>query len=147
MLSPIREQQMTASRATEQHLIPLTKDRQDITGYNIYPSFPATGPIYTGFEALASWIIQQSANVVIDGYSGVFWEAFIGKLQEQLVLQNIAANYIAVADALQPNSAIADLIASSIGGDDPLFGKRFTGELRDFFQQINCNNYNLFRGN
>ncbi|MEC5146984.1 class I mannose-6-phosphate isomerase [Chitinophaga sp. 212800010-3] len=133
MLSPIREQQMTASRATEQHLIPLTKDRQDITGYNIYPSFPATGPIYTGFEALASWIIQQSANVVIDGYSGVFWEAFIGKLQEQLVLQNIAANYIAVADALQPNSAIADLIASSIGGDDPLFGKRFTGELRDFF--------------
>lgn len=133
MLSPIQEQQMTASRATEQHLIPMTKDNQDTTGYNIYPSFPATGPVYTGFDKLASWILLQSSDIVIDGYGGVLWETFIEKLQAQLTLQNIIANYMPVADALLPSSAIADLIGSAIGSDDPLFGKRFTGELRDFF--------------
>ncbi|RFS21452.1 hypothetical protein DVR12_16135 [Chitinophaga silvatica] len=120
---------MTASRATEQFLIPLTKDTKNTTGYDIYPSFSATGTIFTGFESLAKWITQQSSNLIIDGYGGVLWETFIQNLQSQLT----TANYISVADALLPASEINHLISSSIGNDDPLFGKRFTGEFRDFF--------------
>ncbi|MBO9727955.1 MAG: class I mannose-6-phosphate isomerase [Chitinophaga sp.] len=132
MLSSTQAQQMTASRATAQYLIPLTKDKQH-TGYDIYPSFPATGPIYTGFDTLAHQIAQQSSNIVLDGYGGVLWESFIEKLQAALAVLNIDTHFVAITDALLPSSDINSLIASSIGGEDPLFGKRFTGTLSDFF--------------
>ena len=120
-------------RRTSQDLLPPTRPPAAGGRYDLYPGFPIeAGSITQGFAALAAQI-ADSATVIIDGYGGVFWEPFREALDTALRAQGITAQWSSVDDALKPPAEIETLIEPFLGGDDPLFGTRLTGTLRDFF--------------
>ena len=116
-------------RDSPQPLLPKRKPTPPAGEPDIYPSHRiASGAIQSGYAALAA-IIARRPVVLIDGYCGVFWS----ELREGLEAAGVRANWIATADFLKSEPAIERMLAPFLGGDDPLFGKRFTGELADFF--------------
>ncbi|GGB18039.1 class I mannose-6-phosphate isomerase [Mucilaginibacter rubeus] len=120
-------------RNTKQFLLPDLKKAAKRQEYDIYPTFDIAGPIYTGYKTLANWIIACNHDIVIDGYSGVYWDVLICNLNDEFAASNIQANWINVNKALKPESIIHEITANYDGGDDPLFGKLYDGELSDFF--------------
>ena len=122
-------------RKTSQHLLPLKHTPTPEGVYDIYPSFPiGSGLIKHGFDALASQL-SEATHVIIDGYVGVFWEDFRERLDRALKKQGVEANWVAVDQALRPQQEIQALVEPFLGGDDPLFGTKFTGTLLDFFDR------------
>jgi mannose-6-phosphate isomerase class I len=120
-------------RKTTQHLLPATRPEPPAGQYNIYPAFPiGSAQIDLGYSALAERLAAHR-QVVIDGYPGVLWENFRRHLDEALSRRGIRTAWAAAASALRPLPEIEFLVAPFLGGDDPLFGTRFTGALRDFF--------------
>ena len=120
-------------RNTKQFLLPDLKKAAKRQEYDIYPTFDIAGPIYTGYKTLANWIIACNHDIVIDGYSGVYWDVLISCLNDEFAASDIQANWINVNKALKPESNIHEITANYDGGDDPLFGKLYDGELSDFF--------------
>ena len=107
--------------------------------YDIFPGFPVqTGDISIGYTALARQIAAQVAvgcrQFVIDGYGGVFWEVFREALAQALATLGLRAVWTEAQTALKPAADVDRLIAPFLGGNDPLFGTRFTGTLADFFE-------------
>jgi mannose-6-phosphate isomerase class I len=99
----------------------------------LYPARPiADDAIETGYAALAKQLASYR-TLTIDGYVGVLWENFRAKLGEALAANEQSAHWIDVGAALKPEGEVNALIGPFLGGDDPLFGTCFTGELRDFF--------------
>jgi mannose-6-phosphate isomerase class I len=120
-------------RKTAQYLLPATRPQTPPGQYDLYPAFDiGPGKIHVGFEALAERLAGAS-EVVIDGHPGVLWENFRQRLDEALQRRGVRARWRAVAEALKPAAEIEALVAPFLGGDDPLFGRRFTGTLADFF--------------
>ena len=101
--------------------------------YDLYPSFDVgAGKIVTGFEALAD-LFTHSTRVVLDGYGGVFWDELRTGLEAVFQARGIRSAWVDVDDALLPADQLEALVAPFLGGDDPIFGTRFTGALADFF--------------
>lgn len=120
-------------RTTSQHLLPSTVVATDAGKYDIYPTFPAgVGKIQVGYDALGA-LIAQHQTVVIDGYGGVFWDNFRSHLEATLSQQGSHRNWVDVQSVMKSPQEIDDMLTPFLGGDDPLFGTRFTGQLRDFF--------------
>jgi mannose-6-phosphate isomerase class I len=103
--------------------------------YDIYPSFPlGPGLISLGFDPLAGRIIASGkTTVIVDGYTGVLWDWFIGSLGEALARKGVRASFQPAAEWLKGETEIATLIGPFLGGDDPLFGRRCTLPLGAFF--------------
>ncbi|MBX9724126.1 MAG: class I mannose-6-phosphate isomerase [Candidatus Obscuribacterales bacterium] len=120
-------------RKTTQELAPAEVCPLPPGDYNIFGSFPlGPGQISVGFTALAQ-ILSVRGQVVIDGYGGVFWSNFRAQLEIALNRIGVRASFVEVNHRFKSESQINELIAPFIGGDDPLFGKRFDGNLEDFF--------------
>lgn len=124
-------------RKTTQHLMPARVEEtgQDaVSGqYNIYPALRlGEGQIEGGFAALAQRL-AGAGQVMIDGYPGVVWADFRERLDAALHARGMCAHWIDCAAAMKPSAVIDALIAPYLGGDDPIFGFRFAGELADFF--------------
>ena len=103
--------------------------------YDIYPTFPS-GNISVGFDPIAQTIataMQEHSRIVIDGYVGVLWENFQQNLGAALEQQGITPNWVNIQKALKPEETINTLVEPFLGGDDPIFGTRFIGDLADFF--------------
>ncbi len=101
--------------------------------YDLYPAFPVeSGAIEVGYDALARRLTGQHA-VTLDGYCGVLWANFRAQLDEALSRRGLRAAWIDITTALRSRADIEALVTPFLGGDDPLFGVRFTGPLRDFF--------------
>ena len=99
----------------------------------LYPGFPVgPGKIALGYDALAEQL-AGAGQVVIDGYPGVLWENFRARLAEVLNWRGVRTAWHAIAEAMRPAEQIDALIAPFLGGDDPLWGRKFTGTLADFF--------------
>ncbi|WP_431198849.1 hypothetical protein ACQ86K_22735 [Mucilaginibacter sp. P19] len=120
-------------RNTKQFLLPDLKKAAKRQEYDIYPTFDIAGPIYTGYKTLANWIVTCNHDIVIDGYSGVYWDVLICCLNDEFAALGIQANWINVNKTLKPESIIHEITANYDGGDDPLFGKLYNGQLSDFF--------------
>src|SRR5258708_25277820 len=118
-------------RKTSQEL--MRAHHQPVTDhYDLYPAFHlSSDQIHLGFNALAEGI-REYKTVVIDGYGGVLWETFRSHL-DSLLRTKRTVHWIDVNTALHSESAINELAAPYLGGDDPIFGTRFNGTLRDFF--------------
>ena len=121
-----------AFRKTTQLLAPAFRN-PPTRGYNIYPAYPlSTGCIQSGFSALAATLAPHQ-RIVIDGTSGTLWQGFRERLTRALNEIGVTAEWIDVAETLRPESEIDRMLAPSLGGDDPLFGKRSTLSILDFF--------------
>jgi mannose-6-phosphate isomerase class I len=127
-------------RKTTQHLMPAhisAIERERVAGqYNIYPTHDlGSGQIETGFDALAQQL-AGARQVMIDGFPGVLWTDFCERLDAALTALGVRTHWIDVAAAMKSNVEIDALIAPFLGGDDPIFGVRFSGELADFFSAM-----------
>jgi hypothetical protein len=120
-------------RKSTQDLLPRRHTPTSPGQYDIYPGFPiGSHKIYNGFDKLAQKLAGQQ-RILIDGYGGVLWSDFRDRLDAALKSLGIAAQWIAITDAMRPPVDMNKMIAPFLGGDDPIFGTRFTGHLRDFF--------------
>ena len=120
-------------RKTTQDLAPATHQPTPAGQYDLYPGFPlGSGKIQLGYASLAAAFTGQR-QVIIDGYGGVLWENLRPALDAALQAAGAQATWVNVADALRPEAQINQLVESFLGGDDPIFGTRFTGHLGDFF--------------
>ncbi len=123
----------TPWRKTTQELLPTRHVATPAGQYDLYPGFPLeSGKIELGYDALAQRLAGES-RVIIDGYGGVFWDVLRARLDRALAQQGVQARWLDVAQALRSPAAIEAMVAPFLGGDDPIFGTRFTGKLADFF--------------
>lgn len=120
-------------RKSTQELAPAVRPPTPAGQYDIYPAFPLpAGQIHLGFERLAEHLSGYS-QVILDGFGGVLWEDFRHRLQAAFSHIGVEAHWVDVAQALKSPAEIERLCAPFLGGEDPLFGRRFPGELREFF--------------
>jgi mannose-6-phosphate isomerase class I len=121
-------------RKTTQHLM-TAKASAKPNHYDLYPSSTLNpGAIQLGFDALVR-SVKGYSRLIIDGYAGVLWEDFRERFDAALKKHDITANWINVNTALKSEREIEALAQPFLGGDDPIFGTRFTGELADFFDR------------
>ena len=124
---------MSKYRETAQPLLPKIHKPTPPGEYDMYPVYSLSKEkIEHGFLHLASHLIGHS-QIVIDGYVGVLWENFRDQLDQALQNRSVRARWVSVAKALRPAEEIETLVEPFLGGDDPIFGKLFTGTLADFF--------------
>ena len=116
-------------RKSPQSLLPKTKPDIPDNVPNIYPSYPiTTGEIHSGYKDLANTLSGQSL-ILIDGYSGILWDRFRDGLTEA----GLDATWLYTHDLMKSEDAINTMVEPFLGGDDPIFGTRYTGTLQDFF--------------
>jgi mannose-6-phosphate isomerase class I len=120
-------------RKTQQCLLPEVKPLTQKGRYDIYPVFRlGSEKILSGFESLAR-VISHEKIVIIEGYTGAFYEDFEKRLNEYLQVLNLKISWIHSTRYLKDPEIINKLISPFTGGDDPLFGKRTNLMLEDFF--------------
>jgi len=120
-------------RKTTQHLMPSDAKPTAAGEYDIYPAHEiGDGKIESGYAAFAKKIANQK-SVIIDGYVGVFWDQFRKALHQELQSLGKKVSWTNIEDALLPEKEIEKIVEPWLGGDDPIFGKRFPGTLSDFF--------------
>ena len=123
-------------RKTDQKLLPVIKQAVSAGQYDIYPSFKLRDDrIYEGFESLTDVVASQK-TVIIDGYTGVFFDQFRDKLDECIKNRGIKTFWKNTSDFLKSPEAIEAMISPFTGGDDPLFGKRTDLIINDFEEFI-----------
>jgi mannose-6-phosphate isomerase class I len=121
-------------RKTSQKLAPATHIPTPKGQYDLYPGFPlGSGKIELGYPALAEALSGHN-QVIIDGYGGVFWDNLHQHLDAALRERGLKARWLHVDQAQRPVEQIEQLVAPFLGGDDPIFGHRFRGQLSDFFE-------------
>lgn len=125
---------MNAERKTSQKLPPEQWAPPPAGRYDIFPAFDI-GPdrVFTGFASLAERI-AAAGTVVIDGYIGVLWERFRADLDNALRARGVNATWVWAGTAMRDAEEIERMVEPFLGGDDPLWGTRFTGRLADFFE-------------
>ena len=120
-------------RLTQQYLMPIKFDRnKNKETYDIYPSFEIEkGSIDHGFHSLAKKISIHK-RICIEGYIGVDWSNFMPNLL--CALEDIGTKSIAysTSSAIKKSNEIDQMIGPFLGGNDPVFGRLFPGELSDF---------------
>src|SRR5690625_1620864 len=124
-----QKEKKKSRRRTPQHFLPAVRKKTSVDKeYDIYPAFKLDeGQITAGYEELATWITQHE-KVVIDGYGGVLWDNFIHRLNKNLKGQGYKVNWHCVDAAWKKEDKIEQMVAPCLGGDDPIFGHKFTGE-------------------
>ncbi|MBT3382891.1 MAG: class I mannose-6-phosphate isomerase [Prolixibacteraceae bacterium] len=121
-------------RKTSQYLMPAKKQGENIGKYGLFPTHSVgEDKIFAGFESLASEI-QNHKTIIIDGFLGVFYKNIKEQLQNNFEKRGLKINWIDISEALIPEPEIDKLVASFLGGGDPIFGTRTTLDLIDFFQ-------------
>lgn len=124
---------MEIKRSTTQLPMPYQKTGNLPEAYDIYPSFHLeNGHISIDIDLLAKCISGQK-TVIIDGYIGVFFEAFRERLTKALTGLEIQSRWFNIEDALKPEDEIKGLIAPFLGQEDSIFGTRATIALKDYF--------------
>ncbi|MBI1294365.1 hypothetical protein GC175_05335 [bacterium] len=120
-------------RKTTQDLAPSVHTATETGAYDLYPGFSVgDGKIHAGFQSLAERLCSEQV-VVVDGFIGVFWEQFRAEFDSALKAVGVSPDWVNVADAMMSPTSIEEMITPFLGGDDPIFGTRYTGTLRDFF--------------
>lgn len=126
------EKTIQSKRKTSQPLLPVNAVVKTDGTYNVFPSLKTNAEIFVGFKSLANAIAKQK-TVVIDGFGGVLWENFKNHLNAALTEKNLKVLWYDIESCLKSSSEIEDMIKPNLNGDDPVFGKRYLGELADFF--------------
>ncbi|MDR6844667.1 ROK family protein [Flavobacterium granuli] len=126
------EKEIQSKRKTTQPLLPVNAVVKTNAEYNVFPSFHTNSEIFVGFKSLANAIVKQK-TVVIDGFGGVLWENFKNHLNSALTEKKVNVLWYDIDSCLKSSEEIDVMIKPNLNGDDPVFGKRYLGELSDFF--------------
>ena len=120
-------------RKTEQKLLPLRHSATPPGIYDLYPGYEIDpAKIEVGFEVLAEKM-RGKGRVILDGHSGVLWEHTRAQLSEIFASQGLRVTWHATMDQLLPEREIDAIIEPFLAGGDPLFGRRCSRRLDDFF--------------
>jgi len=124
-------------RKTTQHLAPARRKKLPPGSYDIYPAFPlASHTIGIGYDALATRIAATGARTItLDGFCGVIWPNVIHHLHASLNKLGVSTSFLSVDQALRPVEQTDAMLRPFLGGNDPLFGKRYPGTMSDFFDR------------
>ncbi|MBS2213288.1 class I mannose-6-phosphate isomerase [Carboxylicivirga mesophila] len=134
---------MSKIRETKQFLLPLQKADVTKGNYDLYPTARLDkGAIQSGSNALAECMANEKV-IIIDGYVGVFFKEIVKELEEALHQKGKVVNSISMHEVLKPADEIDAMIAPFLGGDDPIFGKRTSLQLKDFYQEEKLTNMPL----
>jgi len=120
------------ARRTTQRLLPAERPHSEPDAYDPYPTHFLLGPAYRGIEALARQL-PTSGRVLIDGTPGTEWDTLAHLLDHELRALGTSAQMRDARRALLPQSVLDARFAANLGGQDPLFGRRFEGDLEAFF--------------
>lgn len=121
-------------RLTSQYLAPFRHKPVPKGSYDIFPSYHiGSNKIEHGYDALARRLIYEK-TVILDGYIGVIWEDVKEHLDKTFNLWGIRAGWQPIEAAWKSEEKVNRLIEPYLGGEDPIFGFRFPGELVDFFE-------------
>lgn len=106
--------------------------------YDIAPAFPLpSGKIAGGYGALAELIaaaVQRGARrIALDGYGGTLWHELMHRLEHALARLDCSVCCYDTASCYLPETILLERIGPSLGGNDPLFGRLYEGDLADFF--------------
>lgn len=126
-------------RKATQPLLPLYYNKGALPGYDVFPAFESGRQVFKGFDTLAAAVGEQQ-QLIIDGYGGVLWEEFREQLHEAFVARNRQVYWFSIDACLKTPAAIDTMIADSINGDDPVFGKKTGPRYQGFFHGW-CRNY------
>jgi mannose-6-phosphate isomerase class I len=119
-------------RSSGQPLLPL-RQQPVPAGYNIYPTHAlGSGKIHAGYETIAAWIITHK-QVLIDGYTGVFWEAIHEALDRIITAGGLRVKWHFMQDVMKEEAAVNEMVAPFTGERGAVWGTRTTLQLRDFF--------------
>ena len=124
---------MNAWRKTDQYLLPNEKPAQVEGSYDIYPTFKLDNDMISeGFESLTE-VISKHKKVILDGYIGVFYDQFREKVDRYLKTHGKKTSWKDTSDYLKHPDIIEKMVSPFTGGDDPVFGKRTSLKLEDYF--------------
>ena len=132
------EQENQSKRKTTQPLLPVNAVIKTNAEYNVFPSFHTNSEVFVGFDSLANAIAKQK-TVIIDGFGGVLWENFRNHLNSVLIEKKVNVLWYNIDSCLKSSSEIDEMIKPNLNGDDPIFGKKYLGELSDFFDAQKLN--------
>jgi mannose-6-phosphate isomerase class I len=98
--------------------------------YDCFPAFKiGDGEIVTGYDFLADSITESLLKglrvLVIDGFQGVDWQAFVREMREILAVKKVDVDWIDMSAYYSRNEEIEQKIAPFIVGDDRIFGKHY----------------------
>ena len=125
----------TWRRKTCQEPLPLNAPAaSSSSAYSIYPSHSLpSGQIMADIGNLAERLLSQGTQATIDGYEGVFWNDFQDSLTRAFASRGVVLHWICVDCALRPAPEIEKMVSPYLGDAASIFGRRFDGELTDFF--------------
>ena len=121
-------------RKTSQFLMPAVKPEMEQGKYDIYPVYNiGHKKIFRGLNTLAEKIVNEK-TVIMDGYSGVFFDVLKTELDSLLKDNyNIEVKWVNSLDFFKSEDDINRIVLPFLNGNDPLFGTRTTLSIRDFF--------------
>jgi mannose-6-phosphate isomerase class I len=129
-------------RKTDQYPLPESKPNSVRGDYDIYPAFKLEDKqINRGFDALTE-VLLKHRNIIIDGYIGVFFDDFSAKLDQKLKSRGIKTSWKNTCEYMKDSAAVEEMISPFTGGDDPVFGKRTSLTIEDFFEIKSLKNLN-----
>lgn len=128
-------------RLSDQFLMPAQEVREEKPpSYDIYPSFELSeGSIETGYLKLAKALSSHS-QICIDGYLGIDWDVFIRGLSLAFEQLNVPCLCFNISCAYKKEQEIEEMVSPYLGGEDPLFGNLYQGNLIDFLDSEKLNN-------
>lgn len=131
-----KEQQLKKEfRQTSQWPLPVSKPTPTKDSYDIYPATQiASGKIHTGLAPIIE-LLAEHRNIVIDGYVGVDWDAFLLQLTKSMENIDGSVNFFNIEAALLNKEVLINKTARYMDsdGEDSIFGKLAELEINDFF--------------
>lgn len=122
-------------RKSDQYLIPIQKKETAKGTYDLYPSLPLEpGKIELGLESLVRELADHP-TILVDGYLGVFYDTIRQELAAEFAKLGKKVAWHDMQAAIKSAPEIDELIAPFLGGDDPVFGRRTSLRLEDFFNK------------
>lgn len=130
-------------RLSNQPLIPIVKNRQELDSYDVFPAFEfKEREIKEGYLSLFEKI-DSSKLLVLDGYVGIDWKEITEALSAYFMQKEMQLNLIKCAEYYKSSSEIGRMIAPYLGGNDPIFGTKTDLSLCDYMDSSRVNSINV----